>query len=119
MPPPPLCSAGVTHALAHVILGAHEILHLRAVLLVEPLQFSLLLHGFLQGPGQRQRLGLLLPGLCLCPVTFLSILGRDGLLLSQELEKPEGACKAAAPESAQPGGNLQAIEWGQGPQEGD
>ena len=74
-----------THALAHVILRAHEVFHLGAELLIEPLQFCLLFHGLLQRPGQRQRLGLLLPGLRLRPVTLLRILGGDGLLLGQEL----------------------------------
>lgn len=76
-----------THTLAHVVLGAHEVLHLGAELLVDPLQLRLLLRGLLQGPGQRQRLGLLLAGLCLSPVTLLRVLGRDALLLSQELGK--------------------------------
>lgn len=76
-----------THTLAHIVLGAHEVLHLGAELLVEPLQLRLLLRGLLQGPGQRQRLGLLLAGLCLSPVTLLRVLGRDALLLSQELGK--------------------------------
>lgn len=76
-----------TYAFPNIILGAHEIFHLRTELLIDSFQLSLLLYGFFQGSGQGQGLGLLLPGLCLSAVPFLRVLGRDGLLLRQQLQE--------------------------------
>ena len=64
-----------THALAHVVLGAHQVLHLRAELLVEPLKLLLGIQGLLQGAGHGQSFGVLLPGLGLGPVSLLTIAG--------------------------------------------
>lgn len=75
-----------THVLAHVVLGAHQVLHLTPQLLVESLKLLLGLQSLIQSPGQRQGLGLLLPGLRLSLVPLLSVACRDVLLLSQQLQ---------------------------------
>lgn len=69
-----------TYVLAHVVFGAHQVLHIRPELLVLPLKFFLGLQGFLQRPRQRKGFGLLLSGLCFGPVSLLCIASRDVLL---------------------------------------
>ena len=69
-----------THVLAHVVLGAHEVLHVRPQLLVLSLSLIPGFQGLLQGAGQGQGFGLLLSGLCLRPVALFCVAGRDVLL---------------------------------------
>ena len=69
-----------THVLAHVVLGAHEVLHVRPQLLVLSLSLLPGFQGLLQGAGQGQGFGLLLSGLCLRPVALFCIAGRDVLI---------------------------------------
>lgn len=69
-----------THILPHVILGAHQVLHVCPQLLVLPLKLLLGLQGLLEGPGQRQGFGFFLSGFCFSSVSLFCIARRNVLL---------------------------------------
>lgn len=85
LPAGPRQGAPGTHVLAHVVLGAHQVLHVGPQLLVLPLELVLGLQGLLQGAGQGQRFGFLLSGLRFGSVSLLRVAGRDVLLFGQQL----------------------------------
>lgn len=76
-----------SYVFAHIVLGAHQVLHLSPELLVEALQLLFGIQGLLQGSGHGQGSGLLLPGLGLSTIALLGVTSRGGLLLRQQLQE--------------------------------